>query len=436
METAATEENAKQRGKWCRWVCAYRRQPWEQSNVGWAQRSIHTGLRWVLYVLSLLIIVTVVGACCVFVFDAPRWGELRAWADERGFSLAKYLYFIYAVFLLTVIMHFWGTFAKAKFLPRIQDRSYVRWFLDKGKLALAGMEKDESASGCKRRRNQVLMPELRTAVEELDNKLRKDEGVVEYDLLYLKILLVNCASEANVKAQADLYLGDLEDLADEETHTQTKEDYWDIRHQIESLKEKLNSGDDSSEREQVEPREAGHHAEKRRCAGVLRELRAVVTERLLPTVIENEKLWVEGSAMVNMLRYACLLAIPLLLAAGTVPSYADGYPLKLTAPNWAILGVAGALVAVLRALGRTDRLEVGNQLGVREVQRTWWGAGLGLVAGFLVYMLVASKFMQCYMFQNCNLVVDDSFPRYVLLAFLAGYAFERTLDRVRAATGN
>lgn len=442
MEMAAIEENAKQRRKWCRgWVCAYRRQPWEQSNVGWAQRSIHTGLRWVLYVLSLLIIVTVVGACCVFVFDAPRWSELRAWADDSGFSLAKYLYFIYAVFLLTVIMHFWGTFAKAKFLPRIQDRPYVRWFLDKGKLALAGMEKDESASGCKRRRNQVLMPELRTAVEELENNLREDRGVVEYDLLHLKTLLVDCASKERIKAQADLYLNDLEDLADEETHTQTKEDYWDIRYQIESLKEKLGSHNDSLESEQVEPSAVGHHAEKRRCAGALRELRAVVTERLLPTVIENEKLWVEGSAMVNMLRYACIWAIPLLLAAGTVPGYvvpsSDGdAPLSLTALNWAILGVAGALVAVLRALGRADRLEVGNQLGSREIQRTWRGAGLGLVAGFLTYMLVASNFVSCYLFENCDLSANGTHHRYVLLAFLAGYAFERTLDRVRAAAGN
>ena len=353
---------------------------------------------------------------------------------DNNLSPAKFLYFTYAVFLLTVLMHCWGTFEKAKFLPRIQDRHYVQSLLDGGKRALLEMDnKNESADDSEQRKNKVLMKELRTIVGELQGKLDNGGGIVEYDLLYLKILLADYASPEEVKAQADSYLVDLEDLADEEAHTQTKEEYWDIRHQIDSLKETLNAFDYSSARDQN-----GMKTDKKDCEAlnVLCKLRAVVTERLLPTVTENEKLWVEGSAIVNMLRYACLASIPLLLAAGTVPSYADGYPLNLTALNWAILGVAGALVAVLRALGQTNRLEVGNQLGVREVQRTWWGAGLGLVAGFLAYMLVASGFIECYLFQNCDLKANKSpFPRYVLLAFLAGYAFERTLDRVRAATG-
>ncbi len=427
---AETEGNAKQRGKWSRRVCAYCRQPWEQSDAGWVQRSIHTGLRWVLYALSLSIIVTLVCVCLVFLFDALRWSAFCSWVNDSGLSPAKYLYFIYAVFLLTVLMHFWGTFEKAKFLPRIQDRHYVRLLLESGKQALAEMESAESTSECKRRRNKVLTAGLCAAVKKLENKLQENESVVEYDLLYLKILLANCASEERVKYLADVHLGELEDYADEEAHTQTKEDYWDIRHQIESLKEQLGAGSDSPEREQVEPREGRHQAVKRHCTSVLRELRAVVTERLLPTVTENEKLWVEGSAMVNMLRYACFVAIPLLLAAGTVPSYAGEWP--FFALHWAILGVAGALVSVLRALGQADKLEVGNQQGSREVQRTWRAAGLGLVAGFLTYMLVESSFASCYLFQNCDLTPKGSHHRFVLLAFLSGYAFERTMDRVHA----
>ena len=356
--------------------------------------------------------------------------------DDNGLSFANCLYFMYAVFLLTVIMHFWGTFEKAKYLPRIQDRHYVQSLLDNGEHASSEMKKPENRPAQR----------MRDVVKELQDKLDNGESIVEYDLLHLKILLVNCSSEEEVKAQADTYLVELEDLADEETHTQTKEEYWNIRHQVDSLKDEINSRDDDVAANPAEANPSGtDRGEKQKSADSLDKLCAVVTERLLPTVTENEKLWVEGSAMVNMLRYACLASIPLLLAAGTVPRYAGGVPpdtpVELEALNWAVLGVAGALVAALRALGQINRLEVGNQLGSREVQRTWWGAGLGLVAGFLVYMLVASGFIECYLFQDCALEANKpeagkspSF-RHVLLAFLAGYAFERTLDRVRAATG-
>lgn len=439
MAIEDTTESEEQRPKWWRvWACACRRKPWEKSDVDCVRRRILDVFRWVFYAVSLLIIVILICAFCIFLFSNSFWEELCLWIDDNGFSFANCLYFMYAVFLLTAIMHFWGTFERAKFLPRVQDRHYVQSLLDSGKHASSKMKKPENCSA------QGML----AVVEKLQKKLDNNESIVEYDLLHLKILLVDCASGEEVKAQADTYLVDLEDLADEEAHThQTKEEYWDIRHQVESFKEKINSRDESLADNLAASNSSEIDREgERSLVESLRGLRAVVTERLLPTVTENEKLWVEGSAIVNMLRYACLASIPLLLAAGTIPGYPGGDSLdasanpdasaKLMALNWAILGVAGALVAVLRALGHTDRLEVGNQLGVREVQRTWWGAGLGLVAGFLAYMLVASGFIECYLFQDCTLKANkSSFFRHVLLAFLAGYAFERTLDRVRAATG-
>ena len=90
---------------------------------------------------------------------------------------------------------------------------------------------------------------------------------------------------------------------------------------------------------------------------------------------------------------------------------------------------------------------------MKEVQRAWWGAGLGLVAGLLTYMLVKSGFVACFLFggpcfpdnledqriiSGCFADVISKHQIYVhmLLAFIAGYAFERGIDRVRAAAGS
>lgn len=412
------------RKRWRFWARAYCRKPWEKSKAGRAWRCILDVFRWGLYFASLLIIVILICAFGIFPFGDSLREEFCLWVEDDGFSSADHLYFMYAVFLLTVIMHFQGTFEKAKFLPRIQDRPYVQSLLDRGRRASSGVEKSE----------ECCVQEMRVAVEDLQERLDNEESIVEYDLLHLKTLLAGCASEEKIQNQAKVYLVDLKDLAYEEAHTQTKEEYWNIQHRVDALVEKLGTSDrpPADDRSGEDSRGEGREEER---ANSIRKLRAIVEEELIPTLSENEKLWEEGTAIVKMIRNACLVAIPLLLAAGAVPSYAGGYPLGLAEMHWAIFGIAGALVAVLRGLGQTDELEVGYELGTREVQRAWRGVGLGLMAGFLAYMLMASDFIACYVFGDCDLRVREPYPRHVLVASLAGFAFERTIDRVRAAAG-
>ena len=423
-DTTKSERPPRKRRRF--WAGACRRKPWEKSKVGCARRRFLDVFRWGLYLASLLAIAILICAFGIFPLSDGLWEEFCLWVDDNGFSFAGGLYLMYAVFLLTVIMHYRGTFEKAQYTPRIQDRPYVQSLLDKGRCASSEVNELEKSRA----------QGMDAVVEDLQKKLDDDESIVEYDLLHLKILLARCASEEEIQTQAYVYLVDLKNLAYEEAHTQTKEEYWNIQHRVDALVAKLGTGgrspadDRNGENSRGEGREEERHFESR-----VRELRAIVGEELLPTICENEKLWEEGTAIVKMLRNACILVIPLLFAAGTVPSYTDSYPLGLTEMHWAILGIAGALVAVLRGLGQTDKLEVGYELGTREVQRAWRAVGLGLVAGFLTYMLMASDFIGCYLFRDCDLRVIDPYPRHVLLAFLAGFAFERTLDRVRAAAG-
>lgn len=383
-----------------------------------------------------------------------------------GLSPAGGLYISYAIFFLTALMHFWRRYEKAQFMARIQDRNYVLSLVECGEQELERLpdkpvsaENIEESSGESENLSgdpqsakdnvdthcRVSKSGLHKVVENLKKKLNSNEAIVEYDLLALKILLVDCARKHAVPAQARVYLTDLKNYADQETHTQTVEEYWDIRHRIEETEKKIYA------QHYYDAHTSDPDKQKKKVSAVT-ELREIVKEELLPTLTDNEKLWSEGFAIVKTLRGACLAAIPLLLATGLIPMYM-GEVCMLSGIHWAILGVAGALVAVLRSLGTADRLVVGDEQGMREVQRAWWGAGLGLVAGLLTYMLVKSGFISCFLFggpcvpgnmedqiliSGCFLEQVGKHQIYVhmLLAFLAGFAFERGIDRVRAVAGS
>lgn len=429
-------------------------------------------MRFALYFLSLILAALLVCICCAYFLDWNWCKEIWESAKARGVSLAECLYIIYSVFFLTAIMHFWCRYEKSQFMARIQDRSYVESLMVNAKHALEKIseklpEQPPSDAGKKSeigteeyRRNKVSVQELPQVIQKLKNKLKTDQPIVEYDLLALKVLLVDCADEYAVPAQAHMYMTDLKDYADEEAHTQTVEEYWNIRHRVEDSEKniyakryyesKLKKSSCRNSEEEQDPSLEKAEEEKKLA---VRELREIVKEELLPTLTENDKRWMEGSAIVKILRGACLAAIPLLLATGLIPMYM-GEVCMLRGIHWAILGVAGALVAVLRALGGTNRLVVGNEQGVKEVQRAWWGAGLGLVAGLLTYMLVRSGFFANFLFsgsyspgdfENQHITVSGCFLEHIhqgqiyvhmLLAFLAGYAFERVIDRVRAAAAS
>ena len=394
--------------------------------------------RILLYAVSLLLAVLLVCACCAYFFDQVWCKNIWQEIEKNGLSLSGCLYISYAVFFLTAIMHFWGRYGKAQFMARVLDRSYVRSLVTSGEQASSKLSEQLKSTAEKKtekevRNEKVLRDGLNAVTRVLNEKLAKNKAVVEYDLLALKILLVGRANEHEAPAQARMYLTDLKNFADEEAHTQTVEEYLSIQHRVEDAEREIyaqryrdgeKSGCDGSEEKDVR---------------AVPRLRAIVQEELLPTLTESEKLWSEGSAIVKILRGACLAVIPLLLAAGLIPMYMDSTN-TLWGIHWAILGVAGALVAVLRALGKTNRLVVGNEQGVKEVQRAWWGAGLGLVAGLLTYMLVKSGFVACFLFGGPCLPDNPESQRityvHMLLAFIAGYAFERGIDRVRAVAGS
>ena len=403
--------------------------------------------RCVLYFLSFILAILLVVVCCTYFFDQDLWNAGWEWAEGIGLSLAGCLHISYAVFFLTALMHFWGRYEKAQFMARVQDRNYVWSLVASGEQASEKLsEKLEYETKDEELRHKVSKRRLPEVIGALQKKLEDDKPIVEYDLLALKILLVDCANGHAVAAQAHAYLADLKDYADQEAHTQTVEEYADIRHRVEDTERKI-----YAQRHYNEKQSDSGEPEEEKVLAVL-ELREIVKEELLPKLTENEKLWTEGAAILKILRGACLAAIPLLLATGLIPMYM-GEICMLSGIHWAILGVAGALVAVLRALGETKRLVVGNEQGVNEVQRAWWGAGLGLVAGLLTYMLVKSGFISCFLFggpcvpdnmenqilvSGCFLEQVSRHQIYVhmLLAFLAGFAFERGIDRVRAAAGS
>ena len=59
----------------------------------------------------------------------------------------------------------------------------------------------------------------------------------------------------------------------------------------------------------------------------------------------------------------------------------------LTVLNWGLLGISGANTAVLLSLRKSNVMEVGNTEGKKELRHSMLGAGLGLVAGVILYSM-------------------------------------------------
>lgn len=152
---------------------------------------------------------------------------------------------------------------------------------------------------------------------------------------------------------------------------------------------------------------------------------------LLETIADFDKNWAIGSAILSALSIVISLAIPIFLLMGVAPALLEPEE-SLGLGNWAFLGVAGSLTAVLRKLYLENKVEVGASEGKNELSQSMKGAILGLVSGILVFlMLRGGLFQPGPVLPDVNSACLDQIYLSVFWAFLAGFAFESVFERVQ-----
>ncbi|MFH1934698.1 MAG: hypothetical protein ABIN18_24405 [Pseudomonadota bacterium] len=247
-----------------------------------------------------------------------------------------------------------------------------------------------------------------------------NRGWSEYQVLALNQMLIEFLEKEELIARAQSSLEDLEDYASDKAYggyDQRQYDNWKVR--IDGAIKKLEEGRGKSDDQYA-------------------ALQAKL-ETLLEHVASYNANWSEGSAILRGIRMCGVVALFLLFPMSLLPFL---HPVNITNSdqalgclNWGLLGVIGAITAVLLNLSKSDYVEVGNTEGKKELWRAFGGTGLGFVAGILAYWTIAGG-----LFTGGSAVPElgasslRDIGLSVLWAVAAGYCFENVLDRTLTMT--
>lgn len=250
-----------------------------------------------------------------------------------------------------------------------------------------------------------------------------NRGWSEYQVLALNQMLIEFLEKEELIARAQSSLEDLEDYATDKAYggyDLRQYDKWKAR--IDDAIKKLEEGRGKSDDQYA----------------ALVKLQAKV-ETLLEHVASYNANWSKGSAILRGIRRCGVVALFLLFPMSLLPFL---HPVNVTDSdqalgclNWGLLGVIGAITAVLLNLSKSDYVEVGNTEGKKELWRAFGGTGLGFVAGILAYWTIAGG-----LFTGGSAVPElgasslRDIGLSVLWAVAAGYCFENVLDRTLSMT--
>jgi len=263
--------------------------------------------------------------------------------------------------------------------------------------------------------------DLKNEVVRLRDKLGNKEWT-EYQVLSLNQMLVDFQKVDDLIASAQLSLAELEDYAEASTTRYDWEQYYRWQNKIEDAIRKI---------KQLDPEDAKDDAKRDEAAKPLRaELRV-----LYDHVTSYHMSWAEGSVILRAIIICGVFALFPLLGMGLLPLLHPAGDHILRIFNWGMLGISGAITAVLLSLRKSDFVEVGNTEGEKELWRAVLCIGLGFVAGLLGYSLIASDIV----------LTGGAFPKVdssslsdiglsVVWAVASGFCFEKVFDHMRGAT--
>jgi hypothetical protein len=251
-----------------------------------------------------------------------------------------------------------------------------------------------------------------------------DKAWTEYQVLSLSQMLVDFLQVDDLIATAQLSLTELEDYAEDSARRYDWEQCYNWQQKV---------GDAIGKIEQIDDvKDADYDVNRDKAAESLQaELRM-----LLEHIASYNMSWAEGSVIVRGIIRCVVLTLFPLLGMGLLPLVhpaSENHILNVL--NWSMLGVSGAITAVLLSLRKSDVVEVGNTEGKKELWHAILGVGLGLVAGVLGYSLIASN-----MLPAGGLIPDVESKDLVQIALsiawavTSGFCFERILDLARGTT--
>ena len=265
--------------------------------------------------------------------------------------------------------------------------------------------------------------------EKLDAEVRRLQKVgpdawVDYQILPLDRLLIDCLPVEDLKARALSSMVDLEEYATGEAFSYDTRLYNEWERRIdEDIKEIDSHKDNEKEQDRI--------ADKLRA-----DLRS-----LYEHIASYELNWARGKTTVNSIRLCGAAAVLVFMVMGVLEVI---YPVSDTADlsrlgifHWGFLGIAGAVTSALLTLRNSDEVEVGNNRGVQELWRAVLGAVLGFVAGILIFSALSGGLIaDGGAVPNLSASETKDIFLSIVWAVVAGMGFENVFQRVRSAASS
>ena len=320
------------------------------------------------------------------------------------------------ILLVVILQHWWG-YDCAVHKKRLEDCSVVESTIVEARTATQRLKKPERPEDYADR-----YKELQDEADRLKS-LGKDSWT-EYQVLSLNQMLVDFLDIDDLKERALSGLTDLEEYAIDPYNPLEIKTYdrweWRVNRKIVEIEKTraVSSGEnaDLAEDDAAEP------------------LRAAL-RMLLEHVAGYEKYWGEGSAYLRILITCAAVAIPVFILMGLVPLWHPYVDQRLDWMQWAFLGTAGALTAVLLDYRKSNAVDVGVTQGRKELWRGVTGSVLGSVAGLLFYSMVVGGLLKGSLFPDFETSSLPNIGRSFFWAMSSGFTFEKIFERVRGAMG-
>ena len=272
-----------------------------------------------------------------------------------------------------------------------------------------------------------LLEEVRRLKEDVGKR-----GWTEYQVLSLTQMLVDFLEVDELIERAELGLAELKEYAEDSSYRYEWEQFCDWDNKIRETIEKIE--DPKVDQEQRD--------------SYVAKLRASL-KTLLEHVDEYYAYWAEGSAIIRGIITCGVMAIPIIVAMGLLPLLHPAGDKVFRIFNWGLLGITGGITAVLLSLRKSDFVEVGSTEGKKELWRAVLSAVLGLVAGILLYSMIAggilsgSAFPSEKAFPEITLQISGEkvtpnvldIGRCIFWGIASGFSFEWVFDHLRSTTG-
>ena len=249
-------------------------------------------------------------------------------------------------------------------------------------------------------------------------KSRRAEGVstwTEYKVLPVEQAAVSLLPVVDLVARAYARLDDLKEY--DEKRSDAEKDYFSNREN--RLRESITAVNKLSST-------ANEKKVKRTIAALRAELKM-----LLETLADYDKNWAIGSEILRALLIVVAFTVPILLLMGIAPALIPpSDPLGFA--NWAMLGTAGSLTAVLRKLYLGNKVEVGDTEGKNELYQAIKGAILGFVSAVLLYaMLWGGLVQKGAIVPDVTSETTMNIYLSVFWAVMTGFTFEHFFDKAQ-----